>query len=217
MNKTEYKIDILEIAEWMNAIRNISDHNQRTRALDALWLGQLSSKAWLVNTLVDYVQPKLPINIYIFGGWIGLLGNMLLNHESLNISKIRSIDIDPWCETIADTVNKKFEINDWQFKAITADMSTYNYQSDIFPNIVINTSTEHVTQEIYDSWYKNIPNNTLIVIQGNNFFDCVEHIRCSNNLEEFKTQNKVINDCFSGELKTDMYTRYMSIWKKNDY
>jgi hypothetical protein len=217
MNKKNFKIDILEIADWMNAIRNINNHAERTRALDALWLGQLSSKTWLVNNLIDYIDNKSSVNIYIFGGWIGILGNMLLQQESVSISKIRSIDIDPWCESIADTVNKKFEMDNWRFKAVTADMGTYQYQSDIIPNIVINTSTEHITQEIYNSWYNKIPNGTLIVIQGNNFFDCNEHIRCSNNLQEFKKQNNVTNEYFSSELKTDIYTRYMSIWRKNDY
>jgi hypothetical protein len=154
------------------------------------------------------------VNIYIFGGWIGILGSMLLQTNKLAISKIRSIDIDPWCESIADTVNKRFEMDDWRFKAITADMSLYQYQSDIKPDIVINTSTEHVSQEAYDQWYDNVPNGTLVVIQGNNFFSCDEHIRCSKTLHEFKIQNRSSDELWSGELQTDVYTRYMSIWRK---
>lgn len=198
----------------MNAIRELSSHEDRTRALDALWLGQLASKGWLVNNLSDFVDPNIPMNIYIFGGWIGILGSMLLQSEKITISKIRSIDIDPWCESIADTVNKKFEMDDWRFKAITADMSLYQFQSDIKPDIVINTSTEHVSQEVYDQWYDNIPNGTLVVAQGNNFFNCNEHIRCSKTLNEFKIQNRSIDEFWSGELETDVYTRYMCIWRK---
>lgn len=214
MNNQEFKISNLEIAHWMNAIRELSSHEDRTRALDALWLGQLASKGWLVNNLSDFVDPNIPMNIYIFGGWIGILGSMLLQSEKITISKIRSIDIDPWCESIADTVNKKFEMDDWRFKAITADMSLYQFQSDIKPDIVINTSTEHVSQEVYDQWYDNIPNGTLVVAQGNNFFNCNEHIRCSKTLNEFKIQNRSIDEFWSGELETDVYTRYMCIWRK---
>jgi len=214
VNKQEFKISNLELAHWMNAIRNLDSHDDRTRALDALWMGQLSSKGWLVNSLIDYVASDIPVNIYIFGGWIGILGSMLLQTDKLTIGKIRSIDIDPWCESIADTVNKRFEIDDWRFKAITADMSLYQYQSDIKPDIVINTSTEHVSQEVYDQWYDNIPNGTLVVIQGNNFFSCSEHVRCSKNLHEFKIQNRSSGEFWSGELETDVYTRYMSIWRK---
>jgi hypothetical protein len=214
VNKQEFKISNLELAQWMNAIRELKSHDDRTRALDALWLGQLASKGWLVNHITNFIDPKVPVNIYIFGGWIGILSNMLFQHESMNISKIRSIDIDPWCEPIADTVNKRFEMDDWRFKAVTADMGTYHYQSDITPHVVINTSTEHVTQDVYDSWYSKIPVGTLVLIQGNNFFSCDEHIRCSKSLDEFKIQNKVINEYWSGTLETNMYTRYMCIWRK---
>lgn len=214
MNKQEFKISNLELAFWMNAIRNLDSHDDRTRALDALWMGQLSSKGWLVNNLIDYVASDIPVNIYIFGGWIGILGSMLLQTDKLTIGKIRSIDIDPWCESIADTVNKRFEMDDWRFKARTADMSTYDYEWNIDPNIVINTSSEHVTQLVYDTWYNKIPNGSFIVVQGNNFFNCNEHIRCSHNLNEFNDMNHVNNPLFTGELKTDMYIRYMSLWIK---
>ena len=214
MNNQEFKISNLELAHWMNAIRELTSHEDRTRALDALWLGQLASKGWLVNNLSNFIDPKIPINIYIFGGWIGILGSMLLQSEKIIISKIRSIDIDPWCEHIADTVNKKFEMDNWRFKAVTADMNSYQYQTDIEPDIVINTSTEHVTQEVYNNWYNAIPTGTLIVTQGNDYFECNEHIRCSVNLEEFRQQNLVKDAYYSGTLETGMYTRFMAIWRK---
>lgn len=192
-----------------NAIRQLSD-NERTRFLDSMWSGQLESKAWLVNTLSDIVLDRS--NIYIFGGWTGILANMLLQDH--NVHKIRSIDIDPWCENVADNVNKIHEMNEWRFKAVTADMSTYQYQSDIKPDIVINTSTEHVTQEQYDQWYNNIPKGTIVVAQGNDYFTCDEHIRCSANLTEFEIMNRVSDPIFRGVLPTDMYQRFMCIWKK---
>jgi hypothetical protein len=175
-----------------------------------MWGGQLESKAWLVNTLFE-----LPLdisNIYIFGGWTGILANMIL-HNSL-VNKVRSIDIDPWCEAVADNLNKIHEINNWRFKAITADMSVYEYQSDIIPNVVINTSTEHINKEQYDKWYASIPSGTVVVAQGNDFFDCNEHIRCSHDLYEFELMNRVTNPLFSGVLPTDMYNRFMCIWEK---
>jgi hypothetical protein len=213
MNKAEFKISNLELAQWMNAIRNIDNHEQRTRALDALWYGQLASKGWLVNELSKCIMAGAPTNIYIFGGWIGILGSMIIQ-SNINVNKCRSIDLDPWCEAIADQVNKNFEMDDWRFKAVTADMGSYEYQSDIRPDVVINTSTEHVTQEVYDSWYDGIPRGTLIVAQGNNYFSCDEHIRCSVDLADFKRQNRVEGEYYSGELETNVYTRYMAIWRK---
>lgn len=214
MVNTEFKISNLELSQWMNAIRNLETYEQRTRALDALWDGQLTSKGWLVNNLKDYLQQDSSSNIYIFGGWIGILASMILQSSDINVNKVRSIDLDPWCESIADTVNKIHEMNDWRFKSVTADMTTYKYQSDIAPHVVINTSTEHVTQEQYDKWYYNIPQGSLIVIQGNDYFSCDEHVRCSSNLSEFEIMNMVSNPMFSGELRTNMYTRFMSIWRK---
>jgi hypothetical protein len=214
MNNQEFKISNLELAHWMNAIRELSSHEDRTRALDALWSGQLASKGWLVNTLADFIDPDVSLNIYIFGGWIGILSSMLLQSEKITISKIRSIDIDPWCKHIANTVNRKFEMDHYRFRAVTADMNSYQYQIGIEPNIVINTSTEHVTQEVYDNWYNAIPTGTLVVIQGNDYFECSEHIRCSRNLKEFLQQNSVVDAYYSGTFDTDMYTRFMAIWRK---
>jgi len=205
------QISTTEIVHWMNTIRNLPD-NDRTRFLDSMWSGQLESKAWLVNELAEVLI--LPSNMYIFGGWTGVLANMLLQDRRNLANKIRSIDVDPWCETIADTVNKIHEMNGWRFKAVTADMSAYEYQSDITPHVVINTSTEHVSQEIYDRWYDNIPDTTLVVIQGNDYFSCGEHTRCSSNLEEFEIMNRVRNPIYSGVLPTDMYNRFMCIWRK---
>lgn len=196
---------------WFNALRNLPVE-QRTRALDAFWAGQIDSKVWLVDELSKLITE--PSNVYIFGGWIGVLASILLQNDQGMIKKVRSIDMDPWCEQVADTVCKPYEMADWKFKAETADMSTYNYTWGIDPDVVINTSTEHVVQSTYDQWYDRIPKDSLIVIQGNNYFSCNEHVRCSKNLQEFKIQNYVINPLFQGELNTDMYTRYMCIWKK---
>lgn len=209
--KNNITIDTGELIHWFNALRNVPE-SQRTRALDAFWSGQIQSKAWLVTELNKIILS--PSNIYIFGGWIGVLANMLIQASTFDVLKIRSIDLDPWCERIADDVNKIHEIDSWRFKAVTADMCSYQYQHDMHPHIVINTSTEHVTQEIYDKWYDNIPLGSVVVAQGNDYFSCDEHIRCCHNLTEFNTINRVAKPLYSGELKTDMYNRYMSIWIK---
>jgi hypothetical protein len=197
------------LTHWANSIRNLQE-SERTRFLDSLWGGQLESKAWLSNTL--FQMPLSVTNVYIFGGWTGILANMIL-HNSL-VHKVRSIDIDPWCESVADNVNKIHEMNNWRFKAVTADMISYQYQSDIIPSVVINTSTEHITQEQYNKWYSQIPKDTVVVAQGNDFFECSEHLRCSRDLHEFELMNMVTNPLFSGTLPTDMYNRFMCIWKK---
>lgn len=211
MKTPELTIKIDNIAYWFNALRNL-DNDGRTKALEAFWSGQLSSKAWLVDELNKVVTTQS--NIYIFGGWIGVLANLLLQGATFPIGKVRSIDVDPWCESVADTVNKPYEMDDWKFKAVTADMASYVYQNDLPPSIVINTSTEHVTQDTYCAWFNRIPSGTLVVAQGNNYYNCEGHIRCTSSLQQFAEINMVKNPVFTGCHKTEVYTRYMCIWQK---
>jgi len=209
MTSQSLTINTNDLIYWFNAIRNLPD-DQRTRALDATWAGQLQSKAWLVNTLKQYMNK--PSNVYIFGGWIGILASMMFQH--LPVNKIRSIDLDPWCEKVADTINKPYEMDGWRFKAITEDMSSYDYDWGITSDVVVNTSSEHVDQTTYDKWFNMICPGSLVVVQGNNFFDCPEHIRCSHNLNDFENMNNVYDPLFSDQFHTNKYTRYMSIWRK---
>jgi hypothetical protein len=66
-------------------------------------------------------------------------------------------------------------------------MAEFEYTT--IPDLVINTSTEHVSQKTYDTWWNKIPSGTIYLIQGNNFFESHEHIRCSNTIEEFLKMN----------------------------
>ncbi len=199
-----------QLIHWFNAIRNLND-SARTRALDAFWDGQIDSKCWLVNSLNPYITN--PGNIYIFGGWIGVLANLLHGSSNVGAAKIFSIDLDPWCAGVANTINKTWADSN-KFEAVTSDMADYVYNSGYSPDVVINTSTEHVTQETYDIWWDNIPPGTLVVLQGNDYFDCGEHIRCTKNLSEFKRINYQVDNLFEGTLKTSMYTRFMTIGHK---
>ena len=195
------------IVNWFNAIRNLPD-TERTRALEAFWSGQIDSKCWLVNTLNDYVCEES--NIYIFGGWIGVLASLLFKSAKYKVNHITNIDIDPWCEKSSREICN--HVNN--FDHVISDMKDYFYDFDYYPNIVINTSTEHVDQETYDLWFDRIPYDSLIVVQGNNFFDCTEHVRCSSSLLDFKRMNYTHNTLYEGVLPHDLYDRYMCIFKK---
>lgn len=210
MRDTNLCVSTGALAHWFNAIRSL-DSARRTRALEGFWDTQLQSKAWLVHEL-DGINPQKS-NVYVFGGWIGVLSSMLLDRCKW-VDKVRSIDIDPECETVADTLCKPWEMAGWRFKAVTADMSEYEYQSDITPHIVINTSTEHVSQINYDRWYRAIPRGTIVAAQGNNFFSCAEHVRCSESIYHFMDANHVRDPLYLGQLPNSQYTRYMCIWTK---
>jgi len=197
------KIELEDIMFWMDAIRNSED---RYRTLESFWKGQLRSKRWLIDSL-DQVAWHKPARIVIHGGWNGVLATMLFNSD-LPIKHITSVDIDPDCKNVALTMNKRYEI-EGRFTAVTADMCDYKGAADI----VINTSCEHITQEQYDKWLANVPDNSIIVLQSNNYTDLDEHIRCAEDLDEFTSQSNIqphIRDVYSHEK----YERYMLIGKK---
>ena len=199
------KIEIQDVLFWMDAIRNSDD---RYRTLESFWKGQVNSKVWLVEqlekTLPRYHKER---RIAIYGGWNGVLSSILFN-SNIAIEHITSVDIDPICEEIASTVNKRQEM-DGKFKAVTADMVDYAVPA----NIVINTSCEHITQEQYEKWLNNQPDDALFVIQSNNYFELEEHIRCATDIDDFMRISK-IKPYWRGEFKTPKYTRYMIIGKK---
>lgn len=197
------KIELEDIMFWMDAIRNSDD---RYRTLESFWKGQLRSKQWLIERLEEYALPSKN-KIVIHGGWNGVLASMMFN-SNLNIQHITSVDIDPSCEEIANTMNKNYEM-EGRFRAVTADMCEYDYTADI----VVNTSCEHITQEQYEKWLNNIPQLATIVLQSNDYFDLDEHIRCAKDLEEFENQSN-IRVLWKSVYETPKYKRFMIIGKK---
>jgi hypothetical protein len=193
-------IDTEHLHYWMCAIR---ESNNPMRTLDAFWSGQLKSKEWLIDCLDEHVHAGSSIDIH--GGWVGVLASMIFQ-SNIPVKYIRSVDIDPLCEHVATMMNKIEEQNG-RFKAITGDMCNV----PILGDIVINTSCEHITQEQYDKWLTNVPKDSLIVLQSNNY-KIGEHIRTADSLEEFKTQCN-INVFWAGELELPLYKRWMVIGK----
>jgi hypothetical protein len=202
---TFFNVSIDDVLFWMDAIRNSKD---RDRVLESFWKGQVKSKVWLIENLKRHVEYTRGYRIAIYGGWNGVLANLLFN-SGIEMNHVTSVDIDLDCEEVASTVNKIHEMRG-TFRAVTADMCEYTVED---ADIAINTSCEHITQEQYDQWLANQPSDSLIVLQSNNFFDCKEHIRCANNLEEFVEQSN-IEVIAKNELEFPLYTRYMLIGRK---
>lgn len=196
------QIDTEHLHYWMQAIRQSPDP---MRTMDAFWSGQLNSKEWLITNLRKHVNKFVSIDIH--GGWVGVLASMLFQSD-IYIKNIRSVDIDPTCESIATMMNKKEEMAG-KFRAVTADMCEIRSDADV----VINTSCEHITQDQYDLWASGMPHSSLLVLQSNNF-DIPEHVRTAQSLEEFKTQCNISNILWAGELELPLYTRWMIIGKQ---
>lgn len=166
------------IESWMKFIRYHPD--QADRYMDCFWFSQIDSKARLLVEL-EQIQPKTS-SVYIFGGWYGVMAQMILDSLDFFPDNIYTIDIDPQCEWVVNDV-----ITDGRVCAVTADCATYRYP--IVPDVVINTVTEHLQQSDYDLWWSNVPRGTRFFLQGNDYYDNIEHIRCFDSLEDFETHN----------------------------
>jgi hypothetical protein len=203
-----------------NQLRNAVD-NEGAELSDALSWGQLKSKRWLVSEL-----EKLNLDlgtIFLCAGWYATLAAMLFD-SSCKIDKIRSFDIDPSCERIAETINRERVKNSWKFKAGTLDIQNLIYENFSYithrydgskleltdsANTIINTSCEHIQN--FDVWYNKIPSGKIVILQTNNFTEIEEHVNCSNSLEEFRIQTPMSIVLYEGELILPDYTRYMRI------
>ncbi len=151
------KVDFDLVSRWMFEIRD------NPRLLDCFWQSQVQSKKWIIDTLVKEAYWRGSMgDIVIFGGWYGVLAQML--HQQFG-GKYISVDNDPSCEEVFDRINTSNKI---VFK--NGCMSDYDYSDSVFLDMVINTSTEHVSQEVYAQWWENVPKGTKYIIQGNNFF-----------------------------------------------
>lgn len=172
---------------------------------DAFSSGQVGSKLWLCKQLENTDLYSKETAIY--GGWYGVTAFLLLSRGKFNVEKIRSYDIDPACESVADMINENWVWQDWRFKAFTENCNTIQTGADL----VINTSTEH-----FDSrdWWENIPAGTAVALQGNNM-QHDDHSSNANSLSEFCNQFPLAQEIYRGELGFTYpdwsFTRYMII------
>jgi hypothetical protein len=167
---------------------------------ECFWESQLISKEAVVEAI--RWTGRRPTSIVVFGGWYGLLAQML--DLTFPQCKIISVDIRPACAIVGREllpVRSQVEFD-------TCDMAEYKYGTDL-PDWVINTSTEHVTQETYDKWFDRIPLGTRKLIQGNDFFECKDHIRCSTDMTDFVTMNRM-RASSTKSIQCNPFTRFMA-------
>lgn len=192
------------VIKWMDVIRNSSGEEQR-RILESFWESQLTSKGWLINTIRTLdIRPNK--DVYVFGGWYGILASLI--KDTFPLVNVFSVDIDPTCENVGKLLDQRVNF-------VTGDMKDFVFDDPNSVGLIINTSTEHIPQSTFDEWIDNVPDDVLIVLQGNNFFECKEHIRCVNSLEEFVSVSKIKNIIYEGTLDCKEFTRFMIIGYKN--
>jgi len=187
---------------------------------DAFTQGQLRSKLWLLKHLRGMDLGT----VFICAGWYGTLARTMFENEHVHFDKIRSFDIDPKCAEVADTINRSWVKDAWQYKSSTLDIHDLNYIDSKYkvkkangtyevltdsPNTIINTSCEHI--ENFTDWFNLIPAGKLVALQSNNYFELLEHVNCVKDINQFKQQAPLSNIIYEGSLELEKYTRYMII------
>jgi hypothetical protein len=193
---------------------------------DCFSRGQLQSKLWLVHEL-----KKCNVDlgtVFLCAGWYATLATMLFE-SNIKLDNVRSFDIDPSCVDIAEVFNKPWFVDQWRFKSITQDIMDIDYNEHTWqywsnannrmsypitdsPNTIINTSCEHI--ENFSEWYDLIPNDKLVVLQSNNYYEIEEHVNCVKDIKEFGNMAPMTGPLYAGELELPKYKRFMLIGYK---
>lgn len=213
-----------DVANWTDEHLSVSPSyldkvNKRKYPIDAFSLGQLSSKAWMLDHLAQQMLTfGSPITVGILGCWIGSTVPFILRHS--NVQRVYGFDLDPASIDLAEQFNYEHVVNNWRFKGVVADVSQLNCSDMEFqtggelitvtPNVIINTSCEHMNED----WFHSCNSEQLIVMQTNDSPDFDGHVNTCESEFEMWDKYPLSDRLFSGVLVTPAYTRFMQIGYK---
>jgi len=189
---------------------------------DAFTLGQLSSKAWLLEQLFDLQLERLPSTAVLLGSWVGTLVLPFLERADLSwrvrqIERVYGIDSDPDAVRLGELFNHRLVQSNWRYKGVVADCTlldcaymefeTGGELITLTPDLIFNTSCEHMSAD----WFHTCQPDQLIVMQTNDSPQYDGHINTCESQEEMWDKYPMSNRLYSGEMKTPAYTRFMQI------
>ncbi len=189
-----------------------SESGRFSVAIDAFSSGQVGSKIWLCEELEKIWSKKNASapkgqteTVWIYGGWQGVLGFLILNRDfsTRHVGSIRSFDLDPTCESVANSICENWVWREWMFRAFTADCNqldpSKNGEFGKAPTVVINTSVEHFDDR---AWFEKIPAGTMVALQASDF----EHdgaVSLYDSEEKMAAAFPLSETLFSGRLEFD--------------
>ena len=213
MYKEEVYKNALEIIRQIYEESKYNPNEDLYRSLDIITAAndaQLTSKEWLVDNLMKYLDTKhlaFPLrDVLIMGSWYGLTGVIMRQQVSDDV-KIWNVDSDPNC---ADIGYKLYHHENTIH--VTEDAIEYYFdRTDAF-QLIINTSCEHMEQEDIRMILNSKPIDTIACFQSNNYHNEAEHINTHNSLDEFVDSLRLASVYYKGEMSpSEDYTRYMVI------
>ena len=209
---------------------------------DAFSRSQVKSKIWLVDELskldTDENRSKgiFPLkgpvmsNVMVMAGWFGQLKSIF--DKKLNYKKMRIIELDRSACEASDYIFNLSELENYKVKSVNTNINELTlhkngyewdvenfrdgtkYSEKFLPDLIINTSAEHMTEEwFHQIRFKELENNPIVAIQSNNLFDLPEHINCVHSIDHMKKKFPMTKILFEGELQLKGYKRVMLIGK----
>ena len=162
---------------------------------------QIENKKWLIEKLTPYLQMYENPKILVVAGWYGLLASLLSDKIK---DKVYSSDIDPNCKKIGE---KMFDKN---VKYTTKDIGDYGRKHLKEFDFIMCTSCEHISDDYINRLINKKREDSIIVLQSNNFVNLKEHINCKKSLQDFiNSVNVKIK--YEGTKSFEKYDRYMII------
>ena len=211
--------------------RSIIDYKKKVdnnHIYDAFSRSQIKSKVWLIEELAK-ISSHYP-NVVFLAGWYGQLKSIY--EKKLTYSKIRNIELDEDACNASDYIFNINNLDNYKVKAVCADINNLTlhkngyewevenfkdnktYSEKFLPDLIINTSSEHMTEEwFHQIRFKQIDSNPIVAIQSNNMFDGEGHVNCVHSIDHMKKKFPMKEILYEGELQLKGYKRVMLIGK----
>ena len=209
--------------------RSIADYKKKvngTAIYDLMSRSQIKSKIWLIEQLA--LIDSNYANVAVMAGWFGQIKTIY--DQRLTYSKMRIVELDrSACET-SDYVFNLSNLENHKVKAVCADVNQLTlhkngyewpvenfrdgtkYSEKFLPDLIINTSAEHMTEEWFHQLrFKQLEGDPIVAIQSNNLFDLAEHVNCVHSVDHMQKKFPMREVLFAGELQLKGYKRVMLI------
>lgn len=222
----DYCLKRLNSEDLINSIRSYTKAADIQPIKDGLSRSQIRSKIWLVQELSN-IGIRFE-NVVIMGGWFGQL--VKIYDKVLSFNKIRILDLDKsFCEASDYVFNLKY-LDNYKVKSVCADVNKLTlhkngyeltvenfkdnttFNEKFLPNLIINTSAEHMTEEWFNQIrFKQLESDPIVAIQSNNMFNGEGHVNCVYSIDHMKKKFPMREILFEGELQLKGYKRVMLI------
>ena len=210
--------------------RAINDYIKKDKDIaiiqDAMSRSQMRSKIWLVDEL-SKINSKFD-NVLVLASWFGQL--KFIYNNKLKFEKMRLVELDRDACEISDSIFNLYDIENYKVKSINANINNLTlhkngyawtvenlkentgYEEKFLPDLIINTSAEHMTEEWFNQIrFKEMESNPIVAIQSNNLFEIPEHINCVHSVDHMRKKFPMKEILFEGELQLKGYKRVMLI------